>query len=201
MDNLNLADIAAVCKDQDGLGGGNWLAMIFLFALIFGFGGFGGNRAAPAPETAGYARNVLTENEFQNGMNYQSLQNQIGRSSDFSAQAYTGLQNGLCNIGYENLQNAYNITSAINTTGNGLATAIDGVKYAGAMNTAGIIENAQCNTQKILDAIQGNRIADMQNQINMLQIQNAMCGVIRYPSAVTYNAGSFPCNCTTTTAS
>ena len=47
-------------------------------------------------------------------------------------------------------------------------------------------------TQKILDAINTNRIADMQNQINQLQLQQAMCGVVRYPLASTWNAGAYP---------
>lgn len=54
----------------------------------------------------------------------------------------------------------------------------------------GIDVNSQ--TQKILDAINGNRMADMQNQINQLQLQSAMCGVVRYPTTYAYNAGQSP---------
>ena len=62
---------------------------------------------------------------------------------------------------------------------------IDSVRY----------DNAQ-NTQKILDAICGNRMADMQNQINQLQLQSALCGVVRYPNVMAYNAGTSPfCGC------
>ena len=32
----------------------------------------------------------------------------------------------------------------------------------------------------------------MQNQINALQLQNAMCGVLRFPNSWTYNGGVFP---------
>lgn len=74
--------------------------------------------------------------------------------------------------------------------------AIDGVNYANAMNTAAINENTTAQTQKILDAITGNRMADMQNQINQLQLQQAVAGVVRYPSASTYYAGTNPfCGC------
>jgi len=44
----------------------------------------------------------------------------------------------------------------------------------------------------VLDAIAGNRMADMQNQINQLQLQNAMTGVMRFPNAWTFNGGVFP---------
>lgn len=74
--------------------------------------------------------------------------------------------------------------------------AIDGVNYNNALNTASINANTTEQTQKILDAIAGNRMADMQNQINQLQLQNALAGVVRYPNAWTYNAGVSPfCGC------
>ena len=70
--------------------------------------------------------------------------------------------------------------------------AIDGVNYNAAMNTAAINATTTAQTQKILDAISGNRIADMQNQINALQLANAMSGVVRYPTN-TYYAVPSPC--------
>ena len=60
------------------------------------------------------------------------------------------------------------------------------------LNTAAINENTTAQTQKILDAIAQNRMADMQNQINQLQLQNAMANVIRFPNAYTFNGGVFP---------
>ena len=48
------------------------------------------------------------------------------------------------------------------------------------------------NTQKILDAISENKISTLQNQVNQLQLQNALCGVIRYPQSTTYTAGYAP---------
>lgn len=50
--------------------------------------------------------------------------------------------------------------------------------------------------QKILDANTANRMADMQNQINQLQLAQAMQGVVRYPDSFAYNAGNNPfCGC------
>ena len=59
--------------------------------------------------------------------------------------------------------------------------AVDGANY-----------NTTVQIQKVLDAIAGNRMADMQNQINQLQLQNAMTGVMRFPNAWTFNGGVFP---------
>lgn len=84
-------------------------------------------------------------------------------------------------------------------TGAGINSNIAQNRYEAAMNTASINANTTAQTQKILDAIMGNRMADMQNQINQLQLQSAMCGVVRYPNATTYNAGTSPfcggCGC------
>lgn len=66
------------------------------------------------------------------------------------------------------------------------------------MQTAAINQNTTEQTQRILDAITGNRMNDMQNRINQLELQNQLAGVVRYPSGYTYNAGQSPfcgCNC------
>ena len=81
--------------------------------------------------------------------------------------------------------------------------AIDGVNYNTAMQTAQINANTTEQTQRILDAITGNRMADMQNRINTLEtaqmlnpIEQRLSMVPTYPNGFTYNAGSNPfCNC------
>lgn len=93
-----------------------------------------------------------------------------------------------------------NYNGAINTAA--INQSIAQNRYEAAMNTAAINETTTAQTQKILDAITGNRMADMQNQINALELQNAMSGVLRYPMAWTYNAGLSPfCVCSGTTSS
>ena len=69
---------------------------------------------------------------------------------------------------------------------------IDSVNYNGAINTAAINANTTAQIQKVLDAIMGNRMADMQSQINALQLQAATSNVLRFPNAWTYAGGVFP---------
>lgn len=182
MTDVSLSDIAAVTGNE-GFGGTNSWVLIILFALIFGGGGFfGGNAREP------YA----TNSDVQRGFNQQ----------DTSAQL-RGIVNGISDATYALNNDIVNESRNLgNTIGAGFATmqqnhcetlrSIDSVKY----------DNA-ANTQKILDAITGNRMADMQNQINALQLQSALCGVIRYPNATTYTAGTYApyytsgCNCNT----
>ena len=62
----------------------------------------------------------------------------------------------------------------------------------GQQPSAAINANTTAQTQKILDAIMGNRMADMQSQINALQLQAATSNVLRFPNAWTFNGGVFP---------
>lgn len=73
--------------------------------------------------------------------------------------------------------------------------AIDSVNYNGALNTAAIQKTIVEEAQKNRDLMSANRIADMQAQINRLELAQATQGVVRYPNGWTYNAGTSPfCN-------
>ena len=79
MENMSLADIAAINKDNDGFFGGNgFFAIIVLFFIfaMFGGGGFGwGNNAA--------AQGAITRGELYEGFNTNAiLQNQNGLMRD-----------------------------------------------------------------------------------------------------------------------
>lgn len=200
---LSAADVALLNRD-DGFGGGGWGGMIWLFAILALFGGggfgFGGNQGNT---------NALSA-DMQRGFDNQ---NTMAQTRDILA-AVTG---GTAQVIAADTQNAMNTINAIKdgnaslirefgnvetalTAMGGLQQecccnilrAVDGVNYNGAINTASINANTTAQVQKILDAIAGNRMADMQNQINQLQLQSAMAGVLRYPTSWTYSAGVFP---------
>jgi hypothetical protein len=203
MTDMSPADIAVAAgrNNNDGCFGGNSWVLIILFALIFGWGGmgFGGNGAQGA---------ALTESALCNSQNFNNLENSVGRLSDQLNNTYMGLQNGMSQMGYSTLQQFGQtqrdmctgfsaVTAAVNSAAAQAAECccntnrnIDQLRYDGAMNTASINATTTAQTQKILDAICENRMADMQSQINQLQLQSALCGVVRYPSATTYSAGT-----------
>ena len=190
---VSLADIAAVTDRDEGMfgdgTGGMWIFALLILLLIGGGGFFGGNRGVyPAGEP-------VTEAGLCNAMNFNNLENSVGRLNDNLTNTYIGLQNGMCQMGYETLKNFGALQSQVAQCCCETQRAIDGVNYNSAINTAAINANTTAQTQKILDAICTNRMNDMQNQINQLQLQSAMCGVVRYPNAITYNAGFSPfCN-------
>lgn len=210
---LSLGDAMALTGERGsggfGDGSGAWV-LILLFAMIFGWGGngFGGNRTAGEP---------VTEAGLCNAMNFNGLENSVGRGFDSLETRFTVTQSGLANLGYAQLEGVNSINTNVMQTGFGIQSAIaqsaadaaqcccatqraiDGVNYNAAMNTAAVTQAVDAGTQKILDAISGNRMADMQNQINQLQLQNAVAGVVRYPTTFSYNAGPSPfcggCGC------
>ena len=132
-------------------------------------------------------------------MNFNNLENAVGRLGDNLQHDYMGLQNGICNMGYESLRNFNGLQSQLAECCCTTQRAIDGVNYNGAINTAAINANTTAQTQKILDAMAQNKIESLQAQVNQLQLQSAMCGVIRYPNATTFSAGMNPyfnsCGC------
>lgn len=70
----------------------------------------------------------------------------------------------------------------------------------------GITQQEFDAVQKVLDAIQKDKIEALQGQVNQLQLQSALCGVVRYPNSTTFTAGYNPyfnanacgCGCGTT---
>ena len=58
--------------------------------------------------------------------------------------------------------------------------------YASAVNA-----NTTAQTQKILDAISQSKIESLQSQVSKLQLEQALCGVVRYPTSSVY---ANPCN-------
>ena len=183
MENLTPADIRAVTDSNrdDGMFGGSWGMILILFLILTMGGGTWNGRG-----------NAVTEADLCNANSFSELKAGVARNNDAINNMYTGLQNGLSNFGYETLRNFNALGAQLADCCCTTQRAIDSVNYNGAINTSNIIQAQERGTQKILDAICGNRMADMQNQINQLQLQAALCGVVRYPNATTFTAGANP---------
>lgn len=62
-------------------------------------------------------------------------------------------------------------------------------KYEAAMNLAGF-------EQRLMSKLDANKIEELQSKVNALELQNAVAGVVRYPTSMSYayNANPF-CGC------
>ena len=207
---LSVSDVAALSGGGFGGFGNGFEGLIYLAVIAamfgggFGFGGFGNGAGAAV------ATGMATQADMQRGFDQQ---NTMAQTRDIFA-AVTGGTAQTIAASTANATNAINaikdgnaslirefgtVESALTALGGkqqecccNTLRAIDSVNYNNAVNTAAINANTTAQVQKVLDAIAGNRMADMQSQINALQLQNAMSGVMRFPSAWTYTGGYFP---------
>lgn len=198
MDNMSVADIAAVTRNSgysDGWGGfggnGAWV-LIILFAMIFGWGGNGwGNRGANGEP--------VTEAGLCNAMNFNNLENAVGRLNDSQQAGFNGIQRDLC-------QGFAAINAGINQVRFDnqqccceTQRLLDRNDYNAAMNTSAINANTTAGIQKVLDKMCENETNALRARVQQLELQSAMCGVVRYPTITTYATNCNPffsgCGC------
>lgn len=167
MSETTPADIAAVMGNgNDGWGNNSGIWAIVLIVIAAMFGGWG-NRG-------GVASDAVTESGLCNAMNFSDLQNAVGRMSDEQAAIARQTDNAFSSLGYA-MQSGFNdVGTKLSAMQADYTSQIQGVK----------------------DLIQQNKIDALQSQVQQLQLQQAMQGVVRYPDGYTYTAGSNPfCSC------
>ena len=171
-----------------GDGGFFWIFALLLLPAMFNGGGLWGNNGRGNP---------VTEADLCQSQSFAELKGSVGRLGDQVANVNTNLGNAVCNLGYETLRNFNALEQVISSCCCETQRILLENLYLAQQDTAAINANTTAQIQKVLDAICGNRMADMQNQINQLQLQSALCGVIRYPTATTYGAVNpfFGCGC------
>lgn len=204
MDNYSLSDLAAVSKDNDGWGGGGAWWIIILFLFVFMGGGWGGfNRQG---EFGQYAT-AASQQEILFGQHFGQLNDRI-----------TNVGNGLCTLGYEMQGNISQLgkeialaqagtNTTIMQTGNSIQGQIAQCCCDNRLATANLSAQMDRQTCEITTAIhaegeatralmQANELQALRDKVASLEMDNRMCGVVRYPNGLTYSAGSSPfCGC------
>lgn len=185
MENLSASDVAMLANN-DGFGGGNALIWIFALLILAG-GGFGGYNRNTASDYGQFAT-AASQQEILFGQQFQNLDNKLDR-----------LGNGIADA-------TFNLNNSVTSEGRAIQTqlaeccctnkeAIAQVRYDMANFTAQTQAAVHAEGEATRNMLQQNKIESLQAQINQLNLQNAMCGVVRYPSGMTYNAGTSPfCN-------
>ena len=184
MDNLSVADIAAVTRNNDycndGMGfGGGWLSWILIFALLGG-GGFGfGGRAQAA-----------TTDEVAAGFANSAVLNKLNELTVGQANINQNLGNAICSSTYE-------LASKIDNCCCNTQAAIQQVRYDMAVQNGDIKSLIHSEAEATRNLMQQNKIESLQQQINALNLQTALCGIPRtspygygiyaYPACSGYN--------------
>lgn len=217
MDNgtgLSASDVALL--NGGGEFGNN--SFIWLFAILAlmggGFGGWGNNGFANA---IGY-ENLATSNEVQRGFDNQ---NSMGNQREILAAVNAGTAQSVAATN----QNFHDTLNVVQDKYGELARDIAGLavgqgnilaaQTACCCDTKQLIQSKAAETnaqiaqskydtsmqmaqmeQRIMSKMDANEIQGLRDQLNAVQLQQAVSGVVRYPMSSTYSAGYNPfCGC------
>lgn len=190
MDTTGITPVMPIggANDGMGMGAGAWIFGLIVLLALFN-GGFGGNNG----------NSNAIQNDINRGFDSQNLQAQtrdilasvtngtaqtIAASTANASNAINAIKDGNANI----IREFGNVETAL--------TALAGKQQECCCSTLRAIDAATFasaqNTQKILDALSANRIAELEGKINALQLQAAVAGVVRYPTTFAYDAGTNP---------
>lgn len=197
----SLADIAAVTGNNrdDGFLGGDGIWAIIVFAMIFGWGGFGngwgnGGNGGATP----FATGTLTQTDLQRGFDTQAIVGKLDGISNGICDGFYAVNNsmltGFNGINTNIMQTGYGIQQAINAdtianmqNTNALQSqlancccetreAIQGVNYNMSQNTCALQNTMNTNTRDIIDSQNAGTRAILdylcQEKISSLQAEN-----------------------------
>ena len=215
---LSIGDVAALNSGGFGGFGGDLTGLIYLaviFAMFgggFGFGGFGNGAGAAV------ATGMATQADMQRGFDAQnSMANQretlsavtsgtaqtIAASTQNAANAITAIKDGNAAL----IREFGNVETALTALGGNMQQCCCDVKqlvmqsdYNAAMRDAATNANLTAQIQSVKDQIAQNKVEQLQAQVSALTLQNAMCGVMKFPTAYTFAGGNFPPLAAATTA-
>ena len=168
--------------NQDGFGG-NWIWLILFILLIGGGNGFGFGGGSNAVQGA------LTRADLNEGFAFNNIDRQL-----------QNIGNGICDSTFA-LNNT--MLQGFNSTNSGIADLgyrmqscccetnrnIDAVRYENEKNACAIMQNADANTNRIIDHMTQNEIQSLRDQLaaanlglsNMAQTANIVAQVRPYP--------------------
>lgn len=169
---------------NDGCGFGGSGIWLFALLILFGMGGFGGNRFGA------YEGRCATVEDINNSANFTRLENQVQANGQAIAGVNTNLGNAICSLGYEMATQFGHTNQAMSECCCGINRNIDGVRYENALSTASINANTTAGIQKILDRLCQDKTEALQARVNQLELNSALCGVVRYPNQFTYSVGT-----------
>ena len=169
------------CNDGFGFGGsGLWLFAIL--ALMWGGNGFFGRNGADG--------RCATVEDINNNANFTRLENQVQGIGSGMTQGFTNIYNGICDLGYKTQADFATLGSKIDSCCCESLRANDQTRFDLANYTASINANTTAGIQKVLDKLCADKTEALQARISQLELQSAMCGVLRVPQNFSYSIGT-----------
>lgn len=218
-DGLSSSDVLALTRNNDGFGEGfTGIFGLLILLGIMGGGGFGWNNR---PNDFGYRPQYATQTDVQYTSQFgqlldgnRDIMTQANNNTNNVVNAITQseyetvasmkdaqlqLQDRISALQVGQADTLARFNDVIGNTRLEIANQSAGInqnlmqnRYEGALNTDKITNAILLDGQKTRDILAGNRVADMQNQINQLQLQAQMANVLRFPNQWTYAGGFFP---------
>ena len=163
----SIADIAAVTGGgnggwNNGWGGDGWWVLIILFAL---FGGWGRGGAFGNNGGCGCDGACATVGDVERGFNNQSTQ-----------QRFNGIDQGLCQLGYDNLAQVSGLQNTVMQGNFALQQAINNASVASMQDTNSIsrqLADCCCETREAIQGLNYNIAQGFANQ--GFQLQQCCC--------------------------
>lgn len=182
---LSASDVALLNRGDMGWGDNSFMWIFALLLLGSGNFGFGGNRG-------------VTEADLCNANSFTELKNSVMNVSDQIGSMNIGLTKGLCDMGYTTLAQFNQLEQQLSECCCTTQRAIDSVKFDMANYFAASNANTTAGIQKILDKMAADKEAAQAARIQQLELNQALCGVVRYPTSMTYATSCNPffgCGC------
>ena len=174
--------------------GSDWMSWLLLFVLFggWGYGGFGGWGGNAGGYGGGFNapgfQSWATRADINEGFALNGLQNGQTSIKDAVTNGFHGVDNAVCNLGYQLQDCCCQTQRAIDgvnynmaTQAAGIQNAIQGVRYDMATqacdtrntiqnSTRDIIDNANANSRAILQALNDNYIRSLENENQSLKL-------------------------------
>lgn len=167
----------------DGCGfGGNGLWLFAILALMNG-GLWGGRDGRCA-----------TVEDINNTSNFSRLESQVQGIGTNQLTQFNNITNAISTLGYETLKNFNALGTQLAECCCATQRAVDSVKFDMANYASATNAHVTAQIQSIKDMMAADKAAAQAARIQQLELQQALCGVVRYPTAMTYNAG-YPFAC------
>lgn len=166
---------------NDGFGAGSGIWLFAILALMWGGNGFFGR---------GAEGRCATVEDINNSQNFARLENQVQGIGSGMTQGFTNIYNGICDLGYKTQADFAALSKEMSGCCCETNRNIDSVKFDMANYFAGVNANTTAGIQRVLDKLCENKTEALQAKVNQLELQQALCGVIRYPQGFSYAVGT-----------